>query len=117
MGFRRLLLLAGLGLLQASTALAGSPRCITARAQCPASGFQPPGTKCACPDHPNIWGFVGVTGVEQPMYPAYEHHERDELRNDDYDGEDVLAGPRRHHRRGGSGDGGSSDGASGDGDD
>jgi hypothetical protein len=97
----RILLLAGLGLLPAAAALAGPPRCITARSQCPASGFQPPGTHCACPDYPNVWGFVTVTGTEQPAYPAYEHRRRDELRNDDLDkGDDVLAGPRWHHRRG-----------------
>jgi hypothetical protein len=98
---RRVLLLAALGLLPAGEAMAQGPRCVTARSQCPSNGLQPPGTRCACPDHPNIWGTVNVTGPEEPVYPAYEHHGREELRNDDLDdGDSVLAGPRRHHRRG-----------------
>jgi hypothetical protein len=97
---RRVLLLAALGLLPASQALAKGPRCITARSQCPSSGMQPPGTKCACPDHPNVWGIVDMTDMEQPIYPTNGHHGREELRNDDLDDDDdsVLAGPRHHHR-------------------
>jgi hypothetical protein len=95
----RIFLLTGFALLPASVALAGAPRCVTARSHCPIKGLQPPGTQCTCPDHPDIRGFVDATEMGQPMYPAYQPRGREELRNDDLDdGDDVLAGPRHHHR-------------------
>lgn len=76
------------------------PSCVTARSQCPIRGNQPPGTQCACPDNPNLWGMVTITGAGQPYYPASPPPpRREELRNDDLDDDDdVLAGPRRHRR-------------------
>ncbi len=97
----RVLALAVFASFPAFAAFAQAPYCITARSQCPVRGMQPPGTQCACPDYPGVWGMVGMIGSGQPIYPGYQHHGREELRNDDLDdGDDVLAGPRRHrHRR------------------
>lgn len=93
----RALLLAMLASLPAWAAFAQAPACITARSQCPVRGTQPPGTQCACPNYPGVWGTVVVTGSGQPIYPGYQHHGHAELRNDDLDdSDDVLAGPRRH---------------------
>ncbi len=102
---RRILLLTGFALLHTGVALAGAPSCVTARSHCPVKGLRPPGTQCTCPDHPDIQGFVDATNLGQPMYPAYQPRGREELRNDDLDdGDDVLAGPRRHHRHHDNGD-------------
>jgi hypothetical protein len=75
--------------------------CTTANGQCGVSSLHPQGTDCHCPDAPNVMGMVGVTTYGSPVYPGYQPHRRQELRNDDIDDDgDVLAGPRRHHRRG-----------------
>jgi hypothetical protein len=74
--------------------------CKTANGQCSVSALPPQGTDCHCPDSPGVMGIVGVTGAGAAIYPGYQPHQREHLRNDDIDDDgDVLAGPRRHHKR------------------
>lgn len=94
------LLLFGTAVLPMAHARAQGSVCTTATGQCSASALKPGGTQCHCPNDPGVMGMVGVTTVAPPVYPGYPPRQREELRNDDIDDDgDVLAGPRRHHRR------------------
>ena len=74
--------------------------CNTATSQCGVSTLHPQGTDCHCPASPGVMGMVGVATSGPPVYPGYQSHQQEELRNDDIDDDgDVLAGPRRHHKR------------------
>lgn len=87
--------------LSAGPGAAQTPVCVTARAQCPMQAMQPPGTACFCPGNPAVTGFVTVLNLPaMPYYQTPEPRRRAHLRNDDlWDDDDVLAGPRWHHRR------------------
>ncbi len=95
-----LLLGAALCLASQAHAQTQAQACNTANGQCSVSSLHPQGTECHCPDAPGVMGMVGIANYGQPVYPGYQPHRRAELRNDDIDDDgDVLAGPRRHHRR------------------